>query len=72
MGVNTPEVKPGMIIHILLIGAIMDSRRLADTNMTPLLEIRLELVPPNIHFVPDFGYIREMIDSWMDEFLKIS
>lgn len=39
--------------------------------MTPLLEIRLELVPPNIHFVPDFAFITDMIDGWMDEFLKV-
>lgn len=39
--------------------------------VTPLLEIRLELVPPNIHFVPDFAFIKDMIDGWMDEFLKV-
>ena len=42
-----------------------------DAAVTPLLEIRLELVPPSIHFVPDFGYIKDMIDGWMEEFFKV-
>ncbi len=75
MCIPVPDSKPGMfylINFISCIGLLFIFFVFIDAAMTPLLEIRLELVPPSIHFVPDFGFIKEMIDTWMDEFLKIS